>query len=151
MTDMVTRLAVELLAAYDRAGLVPLPSARPGGLPLKDAYAVARRLADMRTARGERPLGWKIGFTNRSIWDRYGVHAPIWGPVWDTSAVLLDGTEAAASLAGLSQPRLEPEVVFGFERAPAAGMSLAELQGCLAWAAHGFEICLLYTSPSPRD
>jgi 2-oxo-3-hexenedioate decarboxylase len=140
MTDKVARLAVELLAAPDRAGLVPLPSARPGGLALKEAYAVAQRLADMRIARGERALGWKIGFTNRSIWDRYGVHAPIWGPVWDTTAVLIDGTETTALLAGLSQPRLEPVVVFGFERAPAAGMPLAALQQCLAWAAHGFEI-----------
>ena len=44
------------------------------------------------------------------------------------------------SLRGLSQPRLEPEVVFGFARSPRAGMSLAELQGCLDWVAHGFEI-----------
>jgi 2-oxo-3-hexenedioate decarboxylase len=140
MTGKVARLADELLAAHDRTALVALPSARPGGLALDEAYAVARQLAELRIARGERPLGWKIGFTNRSIWDRYGVHAPIWGPVWDTSAALLDGTETTVSLAGLSQPRLEPEVVFGFARAPSAGMSLAELQGCLAWVAHGFEI-----------
>ena len=140
MTPKVTQLASELLAAYDSAGLVALPSARPGGLALDEAYAVSRRLAELRIARGERPLGWKIGFTNRSIWDRYGVHAPIWGPVWDSSVALLDGTDATASLTGLSQPRLEPEVVFGFERTPSAGMSLAELQGCLAWVAHGFEI-----------
>ena len=30
--------------------------------------------------------------------------------------------------------------MFGFARAPAAGMSLAELAGCIAWVAHGFEI-----------
>jgi 2-oxo-3-hexenedioate decarboxylase len=138
--DKVERLASELLAAYDRAALVELPSDRPGGLTVDEAYAVAGRVAQLRKARGECPRGWKIGFTNRGIWDRYGVHAPIWGPVWDTSAVLLDGNETTVSLAGLSQPRLEPEVVFGFERTPAAGMSLAQLQGCLAWVAHGFEI-----------
>jgi 2-keto-4-pentenoate hydratase len=60
--------------------------------------------------------------------------------VWDSTAVLLDGTQASVSLARLSQPRLEPEVVFGFARAPAAGMSLAALQDCLAWVAHGFEV-----------
>jgi len=133
-------LAERLLAAYDGAALIELPSAQPGGLPLEQAYAVAQRIAQLRMARGERPCGWKIGFTNRSIWDRYGVHAPIWGPVWDTTAALLGGTAATVPLAGLSQPRLEPEVVFGFASAPAAGMSLAELQSCLAWVAHGFEI-----------
>jgi 2-oxo-3-hexenedioate decarboxylase len=133
-------LADRLLAALDRNLCIALPSAQPGGLPLDRAWVVAQRLAQLRIARGERPLGWKIGFTNRSIWQRYGVHAPIWGPVWDSTAGLLDGTQTAVSLAGYSQPRLEPEVVFGFARAPRAGMSLCELRDCLAWAAHGFEI-----------
>jgi len=139
-TDKLALLADELLAAYDHAALVGLPSQRPGGLALDEAYAVAQRIARLRSARGERAIGWKIGFTNRSIWQRYGVHAPIWGPVWDTSAALLDGADTTLSLAGLSQPRLEPEVAFGFARAPAAGMSLAELRGCLGWVAHGFEV-----------
>jgi 2-oxo-3-hexenedioate decarboxylase len=133
-------LADRLLDANDRAALIELPSAQPGGLLLEQAYAVAHRLAQLRIARGERPIGWKIGFTNRSIWDRYRVHAPIWGPVWDTTAALLHGTNVSVSLTGFSQPRLEPEVVFGFASAPAAGMSLAQLQACLAWVAHGFEI-----------
>ena len=67
--------------------------------------------ARARIARGEKPLGYKIGFTNRSIWDRYGVHQPIWGPVWDTTLSFCDG-EAQLSLAGTCQPRLEPEAVF---------------------------------------
>ena len=136
----VVALAERLLAALDRGECIALLSAQSGGLPLEPAYAVAQRLAQLRSARGERPVGWKIGFTNRSIWNRYGVHAPIWGPVWDSTAALLDGSQARVSLAGFSQPRLEPEVVFGFARAPAAGMSLAELQASLAWVAHGFEI-----------
>jgi 2-oxo-3-hexenedioate decarboxylase len=133
-------LADRLLAALDHGDCTALPSAQAGGLPLEQAYAVAQHIRQLRIARGERPVGWKIGFTNRSIWDRYGVHAPIWGPVWDSTAALLDGTSARVALARFSQPRLEPEVVFGFARAPAAGMSLAQLQACLAWVAHGLEI-----------
>ncbi|MES2958674.1 MAG: hydratase [Pseudomonadota bacterium] len=133
-------LAERLLQALDRKQLVGLPSSQPDGLSLDQAYAVAQRLAQLRMARGERPLGWKIGFTNRSIWDRYGVHAPIWGPVWNGTGALLDGSSAHVSLASFSQPRLEPEIAFGFARAPEAGMSPAELQACLAWVAHGFEI-----------
>lgn len=140
MQESTIALAERLLAALDRNECTALPSAQAGGLPLDQAYAVAQRLAQLRIARGERPRGWKIGFTNRSIWDRYGVHAPIWGPVWDSTAALLDGASANVSLAGFSQPRLEPEVVFGFATAPAAGMSLDELRACLAWVAHGLEI-----------
>ncbi|MCW5632388.1 MAG: hydratase [Rubrivivax sp.] len=93
-----------------------------------------------RIARGERPVGWKIGFTNRGIWQRYGVYEPMWAPVWDTTTVLLEGTECTLSLAGLSQPRLEPEVVFGLARDPRPGMTLDQLRGCIEWVAHGFEV-----------
>jgi 2-oxo-3-hexenedioate decarboxylase len=147
----ITRVAEQLLAAYDGGHLVELPSAQPPGLTLTQAYAVSQRIAQLRQARGERAVGWKIGFTNRSIWSRYGVHAPVWAPVWSSTAALIEGDGAEAgnrsklseltlSLAGLSQPRLEPEIVFGFERAPRAGMSLHELQACIDWVAHGFEI-----------
>jgi 2-oxo-3-hexenedioate decarboxylase len=133
-------VAARLLGAYDAAALCPLPSAADPAFDMRAAFAVADELCRLRSARGEKPLGYKIGFTNRSIWQRYGVHQPIWGPVWDSTTQLLDGASASVSLAGLSQPRLEPEVVFGFARTPRAGMSLAELQGCLDWVAHGFEI-----------
>jgi 2-keto-4-pentenoate hydratase len=136
----IEALAAELLRAWDGASCIPLPSARPTGLDTAQAYAVAERLRQLRLARGERPLGWKIGFTNRSIWPRYGVYQPMWAPVWDTTTQLLDDTTCTLSLAGLSQPRIEPEIAFGLRRAPRAGMSLAELQDCVDWVAHAFEV-----------
>ena len=136
----VDRLATELLQAWDAARCVPVPSAAPGGIDTATAYAVSERLRQLRMARGEKPLGWKIGFTNRGIWERYGVYEPMWAPVWDTTTALLEGTECELSLAGLSQPRLEPEIVFGLGRTPRAGMSLDELRGCVEWVAHGFEV-----------
>jgi 2-keto-4-pentenoate hydratase len=133
-------LAGQLLEAWDGAQLTPLPSARPGGLTLAQAFQVAESLRGRRIARGDEPCGYKIGFTNRTIWPRYGVFAPIWAPVWRSTVTLLEGTEADVSLAGLVQPRIEPEIVFGFARAPRAGMDEHELLGCLEWVAHGFEI-----------
>lgn len=133
-------LGVALLDAWDRCTLLPLPSTRPGGLTTAQAYAAVTHACRLREARGERRRGWKIGFTNRGIWDRYGVHQPMWAPVWDGTLQLLQGAHCRLSLAGLSQPRIEPEIVFGLARAPRAGMTLAELQGCLDWVAHGFEV-----------
>ena len=136
-----SRLADELLQAYDSARRLPLLTARPGGVTsLADAYAIADQARRQRLARGERQLGYKIGFTNRSIWARYGVHAPIWGPVWDRTVAQIEGTRHTVSLAGLVQPRLEPEIMFGLARAPAAGKGIDELVGCIEWVAHGFEI-----------
>ncbi len=127
------------MLARDAAQRLPLFSADPR-FTLDRAYAVADETRSLRIARGERPAGYKIGFTNRSIWSKYDVHAPIWAPVWDNTLSLLDDAQAQVSLAGLVQPRLEPEIVFGFTHAPRAGMSEAGLARCLAWVAHGFEI-----------
>src|SRR6185437_1843716 len=50
------------------------------------------------------------------------------------------GREVQVSLAAFVQPRLEPEIMFRFARAPRPGMSEAELADCIDWVAHGFEI-----------
>jgi 2-oxo-3-hexenedioate decarboxylase len=140
MGDEIERLADELLTAWDGCRTVPLLSARPAGLDTARAYAVAEALRRRRVARGERVVGWKIGFTNRRIWPLYGVFQPMWAPVWDTTTEALAGTDCTLPLAGLCQPRIEPEIAFGLKHAPRAGMSLAELQGCIDWVAHAFEI-----------
>lgn len=132
--------AEALLSALDAVHLVPLLSEGDPQFDLVAAFTVADELRRIRIARGERPLGYKIGFTNRGIWDRYGVHAPIWGPVWDTTVELVEGGATSVSLAQFSQPRLEPEIMFGFASAPRAGMSEAELASCIEWVAHGYEI-----------
>jgi 2-oxo-3-hexenedioate decarboxylase len=132
--------AKELLAAYDGAGRLELRTAVDVGFDLSRAYEVADLTRRQRIARGERPLGYKIGFTNRTIWSRYAVYGPIWGPVWDTTTHWLESAHAEISLAGLVQPRLEPEIVFGFASAPRAGMTESELAACIDWVAHGFEI-----------
>jgi 2-oxo-3-hexenedioate decarboxylase len=138
--ERIESLAQQMLQAWDDAHCVPLPSADAAGLTHDTAYAVAERLRALRIARGERPVGWKIGFTNRSLWPRYGVDRPMWAPVWDTTLRMLDGNEGRLSLKGLSQARIEPEIAFVFDVAPRAGMSTDELRGCLAWVAHAFEI-----------
>src|SRR6185295_10811886 len=56
------------------------------------AYALALQVRALRIARGERPAGYKVGFTNRTIWQRYQVFAPIWGSVWDSTLERSDGS-----------------------------------------------------------
>jgi 2-oxo-3-hexenedioate decarboxylase len=136
----VEAIAAQFVATRDAAALRALPTTVHPAFDIADGYAVADAARRLRIARGERPLGYKIGFTNRGIWPKYNVHAPIWAPVWDSTLALLDGSDARLSLAGLMQPRLEPEIVFGFARSPRAGMTEPELIACLDWVAHGFEV-----------
>jgi 2-oxo-3-hexenedioate decarboxylase len=128
-----------LLQHYDSAQLWPAAPSDDEGFDVACAYQQSLAMRALRIARGEAPRGYKIGFTNRNIWPAYGVFGPIWGPVWDTTLSLCDG-EGAVSLAGTSQPRLEPEAVFGLRAAPVAGASLDALFGAIDWVAPGFEI-----------
>ena len=132
--------AARLMHARDGALRLPLITEGEPEFSLASAYSVADETRALRIARGERPVGYKIGFTNRGIWPKYNVQAPIWAPVWDTTLTLLDSAQAEVSLRGLVQPRLEPEIVFGFASTPKPGATEAELTRCLAWVAHGVEI-----------
>jgi 2-oxo-3-hexenedioate decarboxylase len=131
--------AAEILALLGTGRQIAPFSARPAGLTLEDAYRVSAALNAMRKARGEKPQGRKIGFTNRTIWAEYGVYAPIWGYVYDTTVHEL-GADTVLPLAAFAEPRIEPEIVFGLAAAPAADMDDTALLSCLDWVAHGFEI-----------
>jgi 2-keto-4-pentenoate hydratase len=133
-------LALELSPAailqhYDHAQLWPNATVQD----VASAYQCALAVRALRVARGEVPRGYKIGFTNRSIWPRYNVHAPIWGTVYDTTLSYCDEV-GALHLEGINQPRIEPEVVFALRATPPAGASLFDLFNCLDWVAPGFEI-----------
>ena len=127
----------EVLAHLD-AGQLWAPDAGaslPGDVAA--AYQTALAVRTLRITRGEQARGFKIGFTNRGIWDRYQVFAPIWGTVWDTTLV---APEATVDLRPTCQPRIEPELVFGFRTTPETGCDLAGLFDALDWMAPGFEI-----------
>jgi 2-oxo-3-hexenedioate decarboxylase len=117
-------------------------TAAPSDDPAFDAasaYRCALGMRALRLARGEVARGFKVGFTNRGIWARYGVSAPIWGTVYDSTVASCDGT-GTLSLARLCQPRIEPEAVFGFATVPPRDADLDALFASLAWVAPGFEI-----------
>jgi 2-oxo-3-hexenedioate decarboxylase len=133
-------IASDVMDALDRRQQVAPFSARVDGFSLPDAYRVAADVRARRVARGERPLGRKIGFTNRTIWAEYDVWAPVWGTVYDSTVQRLAGPGARFSLHRMIDPRIEPEIVFGLARAPEAGMDEAALLGCIDWVAHGYEI-----------
>ena len=137
-------MAAEALEAMDGARQIAPFSARYPGLTLEDAYRILARLCELRTARGERVIGRKIGFTNRTIWAEYGVYAPIWGFVFDATVRDLPPPRQAAlhplTLALFAEPRIEPEIVFRLSAAPSPDMDETALFGCVDWVAQGFEI-----------
>jgi len=112
-------------------------SARYPALNLDDSYRLTALINDQRVAQGYKPLGRKIGFTNRRMWDEYSVRAPIWGYVYDRT---IHDLSVPLPLKPYSRPKIEPEIMFGLAAAPSPGMDDAALLSCMTWVAHGFEI-----------
>jgi 2-oxo-3-hexenedioate decarboxylase len=139
-----TKLGAELIALHDHPREVSPFSARYPGLTAEQGYAAARALHAHRLALGWQPVGRKIGFTNRSIWPRYGVYEPIWGHVYDRTLSFATENKAAVSLAGLAQPRIEPEIAFKLKSAPPVTRDPVALLACIEWVAHSVEIVHCY-------
>jgi 2-keto-4-pentenoate hydratase len=137
--DTVSALAQELVALHDAPREVAPFSDRHPGLTPAEGYAAGRHLHAHRVAQGWIVRGRKVGFTNRNLWPRYGVHEPMWGTVYDRTLVFAANDQARVSLTGLVQPRIEPEISFGLRATP-RGRSLEALLEAVAWVAHSIEI-----------
>jgi 2-oxo-3-hexenedioate decarboxylase len=136
----VQMVAAEAFDLLDTSRQVAPFSSRLPRFDLDDAYRVTAAVRQMRETRGEIPLGRKIGFTNRTIWDEYQIGAPMWGYIYNRTVRDLADLGTTVSLAGLAEPRIEPEIIFGLAMAPEPGMDERALLGCIDWVAHGFEL-----------
>lgn len=134
-----TAIAKEALAALEAGRQVARFTARDPAFDVGAARPVIAALRELREGRGEAPVGRKIGFTNRGIWDEYRVYAPIWGYMYDTTVRSVSPGETVA-VSHLPEPRIEPEIVLGLDRDLTPGMDLAAIASAVAWVAHAFEI-----------
>ncbi len=141
--------AEEMIRLADTGSLAEPLSVCTDTFELDDAYRVSAEVLRRREASGWRRIGRKIGFTNRTIWDQYGVYSPIFGYMYDkTVSWVVDrtidvdgpGDETTLSLAGLTQPLIEPEIVFHLRATPPLTDDPVALLRCVDWIGHGFEI-----------
>jgi 2-keto-4-pentenoate hydratase len=110
------------------------------GYGLDDAYRVVETLRRRRVARGERVVGRKIGFTNRTAWAGYGITGPICNYLYDTTTPDLASVKTFA-LGAWPNIRMEMEIALGLGTSPRPGMDDAALLECVDWIALDFEIC----------
>jgi len=66
-------VATELLDALEHRSIIEPFTRRDRLFDNRVAYEISAEILRRRRARGEKPIGRKIGFTNRLIWDEYGV------------------------------------------------------------------------------
>lgn len=133
-------IADSLIAAYDNAKtLEPITASIPE-FTQRNAYDVLREINRRGEANGWKQVGRKIGFTNRAIWPLHGVDRPMWAPMYSHTVHCASDGQAEISLTRFVQPRIEPEVVFGWRGpVPLAGSS-RDILDAVEWIAAGFEI-----------
>jgi 2-oxo-3-hexenedioate decarboxylase len=138
--NQIINLADRLIAAYDNVQMLEPITASFPEFNVTDAYAVLHEINARREASGWRPVGRKIGFTNRTLWTRYAVDRPIWAHIYSRTVHRASDGSAEVALDKFVQPRIEPEVVFGL-RGPAPVVGNArDMLGAVEWIAAGFEI-----------
>ena len=117
-----------------------IPRSRPTDptFDVAAGYDVLREIENRRRiVQGWQPVGRKIGFTNTTIWSRYGVYQPMWAHIWTHSTHYAKDGHATLALKPFVQPRIEPEVVFRLKTAlPPTSDPLGILR-CIEWIAPG--------------
>jgi len=136
----VDAIATALIAAHDGARQLPSISATHRGFDVAKGYDVLHAIEARRRAQGWVSVGRKIGFTNRTIWARYGVDRAMHAHMWTHTVRRAPDGRATLPLAGLVQPRIEPEVVFGRAGPVPAITDARVVLAQVAWIAPGFEI-----------
>jgi 2-oxo-3-hexenedioate decarboxylase len=140
LSPRLAAIADRLDDAFARGVQTPSISAGDPAFGVDEAYEVLADLHARRIARGWRPVGRKIGFTNTTIWARYGVDRPMWSHVWATTVVDAVHDRAVLDLDLLMEPRIEPELVFGIAAPLPPGDDPVEVLKAVSWIAPGFEI-----------
>ena len=140
MHAAIGAIATRLIDAHDSATLIAPITATERDFDVPAAYDVLHEIERRRIEQGWVQVGRKIGFTNRTIWARYGVYQPMWAHVWTHTVHFATAGTVTLELKGFAQPRIEPEVVFKLAAAvPVTDDPLAVL-ACVEWMAPGFEI-----------
>jgi len=133
-------IAGVLIGAHDSARLIePIADSDPS-FDVDAAYAVLFEITRRRTAAGWKPVGRKIGFTNRTLWEPYRVDRPMWAHLYDRTVHRASGGEASVAVGGFVQPRIEPEVVFGLRAPVPVNGRVSDVLDAVEWIAAGFEV-----------
>lgn len=136
-----------LKARLGRASASPIGDLAPD-LALEEAYALQRQLEQALVARGERVVGYKVGFTNAALQERHGVSEPVLG------FLLASGVFGGGDLVPLSRfvaLGVEVEVAF-LLRSELAGPGVTAASALLAveGALPALELIDLRLSGAPR-
>lgn len=130
------RAEAERIVAAHGASRTLAPISDHVALDMDDAYSIQSHVVAAWLARGERQVGWKLGYTSLAMRRQMGVDQPNFGPL--TDAMLVDDGGDVGDR--FTQPRVEPEVAMRFARAVEPGADRDAVLAAVAAAHAALEI-----------
>ncbi len=126
-------------AERDRVPLGPVSDMVPGGLTLDDAKAIAEEGIRQRLQKGEKLVGYKVGFTNIPVRRKMGLPGPTYGYILD-SMVLKSGD--VCHMDELIGPKIETEICFRLkENLSGSDLSIEKIMRATEGVRPAMEIC----------
>ena len=104
---------------------------------LAEAYKIQRLSIQQRQERGEKIVGYKLGFTSYAKMEQMGVHDLIWGILTDEMTIQ-SGEEV--NLNRWIHPRAEPEIAFKVKKEITKPIELSEVSTYIDQMAVAIEI-----------
>ena len=126
-----------LIDCLENKSQAQLPSITIPDFSLSDAYRIALEIKQIREKKKEKIAGIKVGFTNKTIWDKYSVNAPIFGFMYSSTVL---SSEQSFSPEKFLEPKFEPEIFFKLTMKPHSEMSDVELISCCESFGIGVEL-----------
>ena len=123
-------LARRLDEAWENREPVAPLSESEGLEDVQSAYEIQTKWSELRTGRGDRIIGRKIGLTSFSMQEQLGVSEPDYGSLWESRYFPARGGRAEIPAEPFLQPFVEGELAFLMGR-PLAGPGVT-LQEALA-------------------
>ena len=133
----IKNLSNYLIDCLEDASQAQLPSSTIPNFSLSDAYRIALEIKEIRESKKEKAIGIKVGFTNKTIWKKYSVNAPIFGFMYSTTVLR---KEQLFSPEKFLEPRFEPEIFFKLRKKPHSEMSDMDLISCCESFGIGVEL-----------
>jgi 2-keto-4-pentenoate hydratase len=91
----------------NRVPIGPVSEMVPGGLTLDDAKAIAEEGIRLRIKKGEKMMGYKVGFTNIPVRKKMGLPGSTYGFILDTMVL---GSGSVCHMNELIAPKIETEI-----------------------------------------
>ena len=126
-----------LIECLENMSQAQLPSKTIPNFSLSDAYRTALEIKETRENKKEKASGIKVGFTNKTIWDKYSVNAPIYGFMYSSTVL---NTNQSFSPEKFLEPKFEPEIFFRLSKKPHREMSDVDLIACCESFGIGVEL-----------